>query len=210
MIQTVYKSMKSYFIKFIFPFKRVSMYFETIKCEDYEIFNLDYHKKRVCSTIGLNIDLQEYIYPPSNELLRCKLVYDESGVLDISFFPYKKRVVNSLKLVYKDDISYEKKYLNREDLDYLFQKKEDADDIIIVKNSLLTDTSIANIALCFDGVWFTPKTPLLKGTTRARLLKEEKIFEKDIFVKDLKKVEKVALMNAMIDFDILDNYSFFT
>jgi 4-amino-4-deoxychorismate lyase len=31
-------------------------YFETIKCDDYEIFNLDYHNKRIANTIGLNIN----------------------------------------------------------------------------------------------------------------------------------------------------------
>ena len=36
-------------------------YFETIKCDDYEIFNLDYHNKRIANTIGLNLNLQEYI-----------------------------------------------------------------------------------------------------------------------------------------------------
>ena len=36
-------------------------YFETIRCEDFEIFNLEYHNKRVANTIGLNINLQEYI-----------------------------------------------------------------------------------------------------------------------------------------------------
>ena len=40
-------------------------------------FNLEYHNKRVANTIGLNIDLQEYIYPISDELLRCKVIYDE-------------------------------------------------------------------------------------------------------------------------------------
>ena len=49
-------------------------FFETIKCDDFEVFNLEYHNKRVANTIGLNIDLQEYIYPISGELLRCKVI----------------------------------------------------------------------------------------------------------------------------------------
>ena len=58
-------------------------YFETIRCEDFEVFNLEYHNKRVTNTIGLNINLQEYIYPISDELLRCKVIYDESGIIDV-------------------------------------------------------------------------------------------------------------------------------
>ncbi|RYA24464.1 branched-chain amino acid aminotransferase, partial [Malaciobacter halophilus] len=36
-------------------------YFETIKCEDYEVFNLSYHNKRIAKTIARNFDLSEYI-----------------------------------------------------------------------------------------------------------------------------------------------------
>jgi len=74
---------------------------------------------------------------------------------------------------------------------------------LIVKNSLITDTSIANIAF-FDSIrWVTPALPLLKGTTREKLLREGKIFEENIHVDDLERFSKVALMNAMIDFDII-------
>ena len=68
-------------------------YFETIKCDDFEVFNLEYHNKRVANTIGLNINLQEYIYPISDELLRCKVIYDESGIIDVLYYPYKKREI---------------------------------------------------------------------------------------------------------------------
>lgn len=183
-------------------------YFETIKCEDFEILNLDYHNRRVANTIGMNLNLQEYIYPPTNNLIRCKLIYDENGILDVQYFPYEKRGIKSFKIVYDDNIEYSKKYLNRDSIDNLFEKKENADEIIIVKNKIVTDTSIANIAI-YDGKnWVTSKKPLLKGTTRARLLEEKKIIEKDISTEMLKNTQKIALMNAMIDFDILDRFVF--
>ncbi len=183
-------------------------YFETIKCNDFEIFNLEYHEKRVAKTVAMNLNLSEYIYAPSNKLLRCKFIYDENGVIDIDYFPYDKREVKKFKIVFDDKIEYSKKYLNREYLDNLFEKRDGADEIIIVKNGLVTDTSIANIAI-FDGnIWISPKTPLLKGTTRARLLEKKEIFEKDITLEMLKSSKKIALMNAMIDFDIIEDYSF--
>lgn len=184
-------------------------YFETIKCEDFEVFNLEFHEKRVAKAIGLNINLSEYIYPPSEELLRCKVIYDESGIQKIDYFPYKKRDIKSFKILHEDTIDYSKKYLIRDSLDKLFEKKEDADEIIIIKNDLVADTSIANISI-FDGNnWITPKKPLLEGTTRARLLNNNSIFEKDITLDMLENAEKIALMNAMIDFDVLENYSLF-
>lgn len=184
-------------------------YFETIKCDDFEIFNLPYHNKRIANTIGLNINLQDYIYPASNKLLRCKVIYDEEGIQCIDYFSYKKRDIKSFKLVFDDEIDYSKKYLNREYIDNLYKKKDKADEIIFIKNALVTDTSIANIAI-FDGSnWITSKYPLLKGTTRARMLNEQVIFEKDITVEMLKNAKKIALLNAMIGFDILEDYSFF-
>ena len=183
-------------------------YFETIKCKDYEIFNLTFHEKRIAKTVGLNLNLQDYIYPISNKLLRCKLIYDENEVINVEYFEYKKRDIKSFKLIFDEKIEYSKKYLDRSYLDELFSKRELADEIMIFKNSFLTDTSIANIAI-FDGDnWLTPKKPLLKGTTRNRLLESKELFETDISIDMLKKAKKIALMNAMVGFDILDEFSF--
>jgi len=59
-----------------------NIYFETIKCEDYEVHNLEYHKKRIANTIGKNIDIQEYIYPPNKDLLKCKLNYNQDEIFN--------------------------------------------------------------------------------------------------------------------------------
>jgi len=184
-------------------------YFESIKCEDYDILNLSFHEKRIMKSISKNFSLNEYINPPSNELLKCKLVYNEDEIISIEYTPYIKKKIEVFKFVYENDIIYNKKRLKRDDINNLFEKKELADEIIIVKNSLLTDTSIANIAI-FDGsIWLTPKKPLLEGTMRASLLEKQEIFEKDISVEMFKNAKKVALMNAMIGFDVLKSYSCF-
>ena len=104
-----------------------NIYFETIRCEDFEIFNLEYHNKRVANTIGLNLNLQEYIYPPNEELIRCKITYNDFEVLNVEYFPYKKREINSFKLIFDDELEYSKKYLNREALDKVFTQKDDCD-----------------------------------------------------------------------------------
>ncbi len=183
-------------------------YFETIKCEDYDIYNIHYHNKRVSDTIYKNIDLNEYIYAPNEKLLKCKVIFNEEGIKEVSFKEYKKRDIKSFKLIYDDNINYSKKSLNRVNLDNLFKQKEDADEIIIVKDNYITDTSIANIAI-FDGIsWLTPKKPLLLGTTRARLLEEKEIYEANITVNMLLKSKKIALLNAMVGMEIKKDYSF--
>lgn len=181
-------------------------FFETIKCEDYQVFHLKYHQQRIAKTIGLNIDLQEYIYPPNHELYRAKVIYTQEGISKIDYFPYAPKKINSFKFIYDDTIEYSAKYLDRTALDKLYSFKENTDEIIIIKNKLICDTSIANLAIWKDNRWLTPKKPLLEGTTRQRYLNEKKIYEADISIEDFKKASKIGLMNAMIDFLTLESF----
>lgn len=71
--------------------------------------------------------------------------------------------------------------------DILAAQKGDCDEIIIIKNGLVTGTSFTNIAIYKDGKWITPKHPLLLGTKRAALLEKGIIQEADITVDDLMK-----------------------
>ncbi len=182
----------------------MSKYLETIKIYNRKVYNLEYHQKRVDATIGEGkLELLSIVQPTQKELTRCRIVYDEEGSYTIEYIPYKKREVHSLKLLFCDDIEYGKKYENREKLNSLFAQKEQCDEILIIKNGLITDTSIANVAF-FDGKnWLTPKTPLLEGTMRAKLLNEQKIYPADISYQEINKFQKIALMNAMVDFDII-------
>lgn len=182
-------------------------FLETIKIQGGKPFHLEYHQQRyesVLSSLGETVfkKLHDFLTPPKEGLTRCRIVYSKES-LEISYYSYIKRNIYKLKLIFDDTIEYDKKHADRSRLDEYFTLKEDADDILIIKNGLVTDTSIANIAF-FDGeIWLTPREPLLRGTTRARLLDNGKIFEADIDVNGLKNYKKVALLNAMIDFDII-------
>ncbi|MDD2697886.1 MAG: aminotransferase class IV [Arcobacteraceae bacterium] len=183
------------------------LFFETIKCDDFEVFHLLYHKKRIANTIGFNFNLEEYIYPPNERLLKCKLIYDTNNILEVQYIPYSKKEINSFKIIYDDDIVYEKKAINRKIINNLYTHKESCDEIIIVKNGFITDTSIANIAIYYKDKWLTPKIPLLYGTTRMRYLENEILFEENITVDMMKSSTKIGLLNAMIDFDIIENFT---
>jgi len=179
-------------------------FLETVKIVDGKALHLEYHQERLNRTLNrshIHI-LQSAINPPPNGLYRCRIVYDMERI-DIEYLSYSKRIVNSLKLIYDDTIVYDKKYANRDIIDRLFTQKEDADDILIIKNGFVTDTSIANIAFYDEKEWFTPKNPLLKGTCRARLLATKQLKEREIKVSEIKNYKKIALMNAMVDLDII-------
>ena len=119
----------------------------------------------------------------------------------IEFKPYQPRTIKSLKLVEDDEIDYAFKYADRESINLLYERRGTYDDILIVKNNLITDTSFCNI-IFFDGQkWVTPELPLLKGTKRQQLLDEGIINEARILVEDLGSFKKFMLINAMLDFD---------
>ena len=183
--------------------------FETIKIKDGKIFNLDWHNRRFNATqqtLFLNsstMDLQTVISPPKRGLYRCKIIYGNNSIHSIKYFPYKAKEITHFSIV-KSHLDYQYKYTDRSSFQELLL---DHEEIIIEKDGLLTDTSIANIAF-FDGSsWLTPKTPLLEGTTRARLLEEGFLKLENIKKENLKKYSNFALMNAMIGFRIQKSVS---
>jgi len=188
-------------------------FLETIKILDGEIYNLSYHQKRyesVLKSLGVQEipKIQDFINPPEWGLYRCRFVYSKEDA-DVTYHEYKKKEISTLKLIFENEIDYFHKSTDRKLLERLFEQREDADDILIIKDLYVTDTSIANIAFFTqEGIWITPKEPLLKGTTRARLLDEGRLIEADIKVHELRTFSKVALLNAMIDFDILERCEF--
>lgn len=189
-----------------------STYIETIKAVDGEIFHIEYHQERyetVLSSFGIDEfkNLSEFLNPPKWGVYRCRIVYDSTNI-NVTYHEYKKREITTLKLIFDNDIEYRFKSTDREGIDSLFSQKDEGDEILIIKNLLITDTSIANIAFYKDGIWLTPKNPLLKGTTRERLLREGKVVEADIRVQELRSFSQVALLNAMVDFDILERFEF--
>lgn len=121
-------------------------------------------------------------------------------VESVEFFPYQIRPVHSLQLVRGGQIEYRRKRADRSELNALFACRGEADDVLIVRGGLLTDTSIANIALGDGTGWYTPASPLLEGTQRACLLDAGMIRPLDIHADDLFRFQKIRLFNAMIDF----------
>lgn len=178
--------------------------FETIKLKDGVFFNLKYHSERMNNARELLLNqanalrLKSVLTVPagcSKGLYKCRVAYDYY-IHKIEFIPYKPGEIKTLKIVYADDISYQFKFTDRAQLQKL-KNSAGADDIIIVKNGLVTDTSFSNLIFCDRGKWITPSTPLLKGTKRQELLDRRIISEQEIKPSDLKMFSRIKLINAM-------------
>ena len=188
------------------------LFIETIRIDHGKACNLSRHNRRLNDTRAhfwpesTPLQLRDHLSSLSCEagIVKARVVYGEKGIEDVSYSPYTMRHVHSLALIQADHIDYTYKSTGREPLNRLFALRGACDDILIVKQGLLTDTSIANIALSNGTLWYTPAHPLLKGTKRAALLEEGILQEKDIRPEDLPSFSTVRLFNAMIDWGELE------
>jgi len=181
--------------------------FETICVKDGVIQNSEWHQKRYAHSYEAYYSkkapraLIEGITVPtefSSSVSKLRISYNEFS-RKIEFEKSTFVIGKTLKLVHVDDIDYSLKYSNRNQLNNLFARRGTCDDVLISKNGMITDTTYANIVFTDGMKWYTPSTPLLKGTCREKLLEEGQIFEKDISVNDLDNYIGFNLINAMND-----------
>lgn len=186
-------------------------FIETMCVEQGKIINLDYHLERIKNTrkhfwnTEKTVPTDQLSALASTQDSRAKLrfTYDKENIYDLSCTPYNTRKIERLKLLESNDIEYCYKSVDRSKINLLKAETKPTDEIIIVKQNRLTDTSYTNIAL-FDGTqWITPSTPLLKGTRRAQLLEAGKLREREVLATDLKSFQSISLINAMMDLEEL-------
>ena len=181
--------------------------FETIKSLDGVVQNIRFHQERFDRTrrelYGTTqpIALVSLLFPPKTFTCRVRVEYTQE-ILKVEYIPYQPRVINSFYVV-ESSLEYAHKLCDRTKINALL--KEDYDDVFITKDGFLRDTSIANIALLIDGVWRTPNTPLLEGTTRQRLVESGFLSVESLNISTIQKAEKFAIMNALIGFRIIEN-----
>ncbi len=190
---------------------KASRFIETLRVEDGQIPYPEVHTLRINETLKAHgmlpikgLSLQELTHCSQyKERTMCHIEYGgliQGEIFEVSCKPYHPRKVRALRLVRCRNIDYGYKYADRRLLNFIYSQRGETDEALIVRHGLLTDTTIANIAL-FDGTqWFTPAHPLLYGTSRYRLLQKGKIKERDIPVGDIFRYQKIRLFNAMLNF----------
>ncbi len=186
---------------------------ESIKVENGRWHNLPYHEQRIhraqrdffgkvtIARLSDQLTLPEYT---QRGLYKCRVLYSRE-VEHVEFLPYHPRPVRTLRRAHCDTIDYAHKYADRSLLNELFAQRGHCDDVLIIKNGLVTDTSYANVVL-FDGQqWVTPAQPLLRGTRRQQLLDGGLIREAVIGENDLPKFQKFQIINA---FHVFPGFSY--
>lgn len=181
---------------------------ETIKVSEHGPENLPNHQQRMDASYaefygGMNPFYLESIcknlHAQTGKLIKCRILYGAKNY-QMQTSDYHPAKLQRLKLVHADSLDYHLKYAERSELNKLLEQKAGCDDILIVRNGLITDTSYANIAFLRNGQWITPATPLLKGTKRQLLLDGQIITEGNISLQELALFECFRVFNSMLDF----------
>lgn len=181
--------------------------FETIAIENGKIKNIALHQARyersLITYYGKSavtfFNLLDLIQVPKelhNKLVRCRIDYNAHQT-KISYLEYTPKTHRVFKSIVCNEIDYSLKYADRELINALFAQKGEADEIIIIKGDFVTDCSIGNLAFRNGTQWFTPNTPLLKGTQREYLLQSGQLQEIEIRLEQLEKFDEIRVINAL-------------
>lgn len=188
----------------------MSLLVETLKIENGNILNISFHNERMIRSLyelfGLlkEPDLEKIINVPEfahTGVYKCRVVYDDK-ITKVEFLPYIIRSVRSLKLIFDEDICYQYKFIARDKIIRLMERRENCDDILIIQKGMVTDSSYSNVVFKDSkGNWVTPSTYLLPGTRRASLIRQGLITEREIRRIDIAKYSELKLINAMLGLD---------
>lgn len=184
-------------------------YIETICLIDGKLRNLRFHNRRMNLTRkmifgSLNfIDLQNCIQISENfrtGKYKVRVLYTQD-IIDIQIHKYQIVPIETLKAVeMRQDFTYFYKSSQRQYFATLLNE-HNCNDLILMRNRVLTDTTYTNL-IFFDGArWFSPKQCLLAGCMRQALLEEGKIELATIRLDDLKSFRSFKRINAMMNFD---------
>ena len=190
----------------------MSLFLETIQLRDGEFCRLGFHQARMndafsdiypqAESIRLKECLHQQSYPKQG-LYKCRVVYNSTIQL-IEFVPYTPPVISTLKIVETDILSFPFKSADRKAFQNVFAQRANCDDVLLVKDGLLTDTSYCNIALWNGENWITPLQPLVYGVNRASLLNAGVLLEENISVNEIPNYSKIRLFNAMNEFGSIE------
>lgn len=191
------------------------MYIETIRYAEGRFHLLDLHNKRMAATMyevygiaGSQVPVLQdtlhrlHIDVPGG-VFKYRIIYD-TKIRKIEFEAYTPRIVRSLMTVNApQNFDYRLKQADRTALTSLTEKKGACDEILIIKNGLITDTSYSNIVFKGSSGIYTPRNPLLNGVMRQHLLINKDIVEYNLTVNDILPgnslgITEAYLINAMM------------
>ena len=190
-------------------------FLETICIENGLLKNLPYHQKRVNETFEsfypdlIPFDLSQILSKqniPSAGIYRLRIIYEEQ-IKSVEFIPYQEKKIATLKILNTGEFDYGFKWADRSYFEHILAENQEVDEVMFELDGKIQDCTIANLAFLKNGIWYTPKNPLHWGTTRARLIEQNKIKETDIFLNELSSYSHICLINVFRELSLAKSLS---
>lgn len=183
-------------------------FIESIKIEDQKIFLADYHQKRINETFAHfakegSLDVVKIFKNLEHDedgLYKLRIAYDLDRNYRTQLIPYAVSEISDFYLVENNTYNYSFKFEDRTELESM-KRMAGAEEIIIVRNNHITDTSFSNLLFLKNRTWYTPSTYLLNGVMRRHLLDARKIKETEITLQNIGEFTHFQIINALNDFD---------
>ena len=189
-------------------------FIETIRFENGFFHLLDRHLQRMEMTVreiygpgtvvpDIKAALAACARVKCSEVLKYRITYDWK-IRNIEVIPYIPRIIRNLKIVESPScLDYHLKRSDRSQLEALFSCRGACDEVLIIKDGLITDTSYTNVVFKGTEDLYTPRLPLLHGVMRRHLLNEGIVKERDLQLSDIVPgnplgIAEVFLINAML------------
>ncbi len=144
-------------------------------------------------------DIRKFLFIPQNlktGLVKCRIEYDNE-IRKIEFSSYTIRKIHNAKIVDCQSLNYQYKFVERPELDAIYRQKGLCDEVIIIKDGLVTDAYYYNLVFEQNGEYYTPAQPLLEGTRRQLLLDKGAIIRAEITSDDIQKYQNIHFINAL-------------
>ena len=185
------------------------MFIETLRIQDGHPCHLDDHTDRMRRTAQhfgftaptLPHDIEARLPADLRTgTIRCRVLYDHT-LREITFTPYRKRLIERLIAVDAGVMDYAFKYADRSPLARPQIPLAETDELLFVRDGDVTDTSYTNLILRRGDELVTPDTFLLDGTGRRRVLRTGRVRTARVRLSDLPAYDELLLVNAMMPLD---------
>jgi para-aminobenzoate synthetase / 4-amino-4-deoxychorismate lyase len=180
-------------------------------------FLLDYHLKRLAESAEyfgyprVTAEVRNYLLAATHSFAagphRVRLLLSADGSLkqeatplNTAESPQPVRLGLAQTPVDSNNALLYHKTTHRQPYDAARAERPDCDDILLYnERGEITESTLANVVVRFDGVWYTPPitSGLLPGTYRAWLLEQGQIQEQVITLNEVKTAEAIALINSV-------------
>jgi para-aminobenzoate synthetase/4-amino-4-deoxychorismate lyase len=137
---------------------------------------------------------------------RVRLVLHRTGAFDVDVAPLPAPAPGPVRLAIDPEpvdsaqVWLHHKTTRRRVYTERADRHPDADDVVLVnERGHVTETTVANLAACLDGRWWTPPLTAgcLPGVERGRLVDAGELQERALTVLDLRRADALAVVSSL-------------